>query len=242
MATEQVVLPRKIKRPVLLDKYFYFSMSLLVAAVVVYGFSQTVGQNLIYATPPRPWVVWIHGIVFSSWVVFFIFQSALVRAHKVKLHRLTGWFGAGLGVVIPVLGIWTAIVMDRFVFLHFHFASAKVFFSIQLWDITSFTIPFWLAIYWRRKPEFHRRLVLIATCALTSAAFGRFPILPLEWSYIGVDALILLGVVRDLIINRRFHVVYLYALPALIAGQIFAVQTWLHHPAWWVRVTNAIMG
>lgn len=72
--------------------------------------------------------------------MFFIFQSALVRTHNVKLHRRAGWFGAGLGVVIPVLGIWTAIVMDRFLFLHFHFASVKVFFSIQLWDITSFTL------------------------------------------------------------------------------------------------------
>ena len=43
--------------------------------------------------------------------------------------------------------------------------------------MTSFTVLFWLAIYWRKKPEFHRRLVLIATCALTSAGFGRWPIM-----------------------------------------------------------------
>ncbi len=54
--------------------------------------------------------------------------------------------------------------------------------------------------------------------------------------------LILLGIARDLIVNRRIHVVYRYALPVLIAAQIFAVQIWLHHPAWWVRITNAIIG
>jgi hypothetical protein len=41
--------------------------------------------------------------------------------------------------------------------------------------LTSFTIPFVLAICWRRKPELHRRLMLIASCALTAAAFVRFP-------------------------------------------------------------------
>jgi hypothetical protein len=30
---------------------------------------------------------------------------------------------------------------------------------------------------------------------------------------------------RNLIVNRRIHVVYRYALPALIVCQIFAVQT-----------------
>ena len=114
MATRQVAVPPRGKaRSVLLEKYFYFSMSLLIAAVVVYGFSHTVDQDLIHATPPRPWILWLHGFVFSGWLVFFIFQSALVRTHNVKLHRKTGWFGAGLGALIPVLGIATAIVMDN---------------------------------------------------------------------------------------------------------------------------------
>jgi hypothetical protein len=243
MATRQVaVIPRGKKRSSLLDNYFYFSMSLLVAAVVVYGFSHTVDQNLIHATPPRPWILWAHGIVFSGWLAFFIFQSALVRTHNVKVHRRTGWFGAAMGALIPVLGISTAVVMDKFNFALFHAPKAKLFFSVQSWDMIAFTIPFWLAVYWRRKPEYHRRLVLVATCALTAAGFGRFPFLPIWGFYAGVDALILLGVARDLIVNRRIHVVYRYALPLFVVGQIVAVQLWTRHPEWWVRLTNAIIG
>jgi hypothetical protein len=232
-----------------LNRYFYFSMSLLIAAVVIYGFSHTVDHNLIHATPPRPWILWLHGAVFSGWLVFFIFQSALVRTGNVKLHRLTGWFGAALGVLIPVLGIWTAIVMHRFEFIYFHAEAVQLpptganptFFAIQTIDILSFTIFFWLGIYWRKKPEYHRRLMLVATCVLTAAAFGRMPMVSHMWFYAGVDALVLLGVARDLIVNRRIHVVYRYALPALIVCQIFAVRIWLHQPAWWVSVTNAII-
>jgi hypothetical protein len=232
-----------------LDKYFYFCMSLLVTAVVIYGFSHTVNDDLFHATPPRPWILWLHGAVFTAWLGFFIFQSALVRTGNVKLHRLTGWFGAALGVLIPVLGISTAIIMHRFDFVYYHADTVlstptganPTFFAIQAVDILSFTVFFWLAIYWRKKPEYHRRLVLIATCALTAAAFGRFPMMSHTWFYAGVDMLVALGVVRDLIVNRTIHVVYRYALPALIVCQTFAIQIWLHHPAWWVKLSNAII-
>jgi hypothetical protein len=232
-----------------LNKYFYFCMSLLIAVVVIYGFSHTINDNLLQATPPRPWILWLHGAVFTSWLGFFIFQSALVRTGNVKLHRMTGWFGAALGVLMPVLGISTAIIMHRFEFIHFHADAVQLpptganptFFAIQAVDILSFTVFFWLAIYWRKKPEYHRRLILVATCALTAAAFGRMPMMPQPWFYAGVDALVLLGVVRDRIVNRKIHVVYRYALPALIVCQTFAIQIWLHHPEWWVKLSNAIV-
>ncbi|MFX8414293.1 hypothetical protein ABTL42_19425, partial [Acinetobacter baumannii] len=35
-----------------LDQYFYLSMTLLVSAVVVYGFGRNIGQNLIHADIP----------------------------------------------------------------------------------------------------------------------------------------------------------------------------------------------
>jgi len=104
--------PGLLDRNCLVDRYFYFFMSLLVAAVVVFGFSRTIDRRLIHAVPVRPWVLYVHGIVFFGWVIFFVAQSALVRVHKVKVHRTLGWFGVALGVVIPLLGMWTAITMD----------------------------------------------------------------------------------------------------------------------------------
>ena len=96
------------------DKYFYFAMSLLVAGIVVWGFNHTVEQNLFHAAVPRPLILWFHGGVFSTWVLFFIFQSTLVRTHNVKWHRFFGWFGAALGTAMVALGITTSIVMGRF--------------------------------------------------------------------------------------------------------------------------------
>jgi hypothetical protein len=76
-----------------------------------------------------------------------------------------------------------------------------------------------------------------------AAAFGRFPYLA-DHSifYLGVDSVILLGVARDLLVNRRVHMIYRIALPALIVTQATAVYLFLGAPAWWVRVSHVISG
>jgi uncharacterized membrane protein len=241
MTTRPVAVPRPHSNPAaFLRQYFYFCMSLLIVVVVVYGFSQTIGQNLLHASPLPPFILTIHAIVFPGWVLFFILQSALVRTRNVPLHRTLGWFGLALGVAILVLGYVTAIIMDRFQ-LRQHTLDSPAFLIVQLMDLASFAIPFALAIYWRRRPEYHRRLILIASCGLTDAAFGRFPMLPFALSPGGVDALILLGILRDLIVDRRIHKVYLYAFPLLILFQIFCVQIYLHTSPWWVHIASALL-
>ena len=57
-----------------------------------------------------------------------------------------------------------------------------------------------------------------------------------------LDAVILLGVVRDLLVDRRVHKVYLYGLPALLLGQNVAIYLWRGSPAWWMRVCKETLG
>jgi hypothetical protein len=226
-----------------LEKYFYFSMSLLIAVVVVYGFSHTMGENLIHPSVPRPLLLYFHATIFFGWLVFFIVQTALVRMRNVRMHRRLGWFGAGLGVVIVLLGVSTAITMTRFKIVQLHSKTAVVDMIVSLWDMIAFSVVFALAIYLRKRPEFHRRLMLVATCALSAAAFGRFPFrIAYDYFYAGVDVLILLGVMRDLIVNRRVHPVYLYVLPVFIACQSVVIYTSDHSLRYWVRISHAILG
>lgn len=217
-------------------------MSLVIATVVVYGFSGTVGNRLIHANPPRPILLWVHAALFSSWVAFYILQSALVRIRKVKLHRTLGWAGAALGTSMVVIGFWVAVVMARFD-TRLHRANRDAFLIVPLFDIVAFAIFLGLAILGRTRPERHRRLMLIATGALTGAAFGRMPIMhaPLCF-YGGVDGLILLGAFRDLVVSRRTHTVYMIAIPLLVAGQAAAAQIFLHRAAIWIRVAHGLLG
>jgi hypothetical protein len=227
----------------LIDKYFYFAMSLLVLALVLYGFGHTVNENLLHSSVPRPFILWIHAAAFSAWVLFFILQSSLVRTHNVRVHRTLGWFGAALGAFMVFLGIVTAIIMKRFEVHQLHLARAGLFLSVPFADIICFAALFVLAVYWRRKPEMHRRFIFIATAVLLAAAFGRMPYLGVHTLfYVGVDSVILLGVVRDLLVNRRVHAIYRIALPALIVVQATAVYLFLGAPEWWLRLTNLIAG
>ena len=94
MTTRPLTLPRPYSAPVtLLRQNFYLFMSLLIAVVVVYGFSHTIDHNLLHASPIPPFILTIHAIVFPGWVLFFILQTALVRSRNVRLHRTLGWFG-----------------------------------------------------------------------------------------------------------------------------------------------------
>ncbi|PYT91037.1 MAG: hypothetical protein DMG36_19535 [Acidobacteria bacterium] len=231
------------KRSDLLERYFYLWMSLLIVAVVVYGFSFTIGRNLIHPAIPRPSLLYFHATVFSLWLVFLISQSALIRTHNVALHRRVGWFGVALGAAIPLVGVSIAITMSRFNALKLHQANTEADLVVPLFDMVAFSIPFALAVYWRKKPEIHRRLILVATCALTAAAFGRFPgnLLPPVFFYAGVDLLILLGAVRDLVVMRSIHPVYCYALPAFIAGQVVVMYTNTHHSPLWIKIAHAIL-
>ncbi|HEX6772468.1 MAG TPA: hypothetical protein VF126_10620 [Acidobacteriaceae bacterium] len=227
----------------LLDKYFYFAMSLLIAAIVVAGFSRTVNQNLFHPPVPRPFILWIHAAAFSLWVVFYILQSALVRVHKVKWHRLLGWFGAGLAAFMAPLGIATAVIMGRFDKHVENIKDANTFLSVPFADMLIFPTLIGLAIYWRRKPELHRRLLFVGTCCLLDAAFGRFDFLSKYTLYFfALDAVILLGVARDLLVNRRVHIVYRVALPSLLVIQVFVIYLYRGAPAWWFNIGHAILG
>ena len=227
----------------LVDKYFYLAMSLLIAGLVVWGFHATVNPNLIHASPPRPLLLWFHGAVFSSWVLFYILQSALVRTHNVKVHRFLGWFGAGLAATMVVLGFVIAVVMARFDWYTLHEPGTDIFLSVPWGDMVEFAPCVLLAILWRKKPELHRRLLFIATCVLLDAAFGRNDYLfNHNLFYFCVDAVILLGVVRDLLVNRSVHKVYRVALPALIVCQTLQIYLFRGAPAWWHTLTSRIVG
>jgi hypothetical protein len=168
-----------VRRGSLLDRYFYFLMSFPIAAVVVYGFSRTIGKHLIHPVIPRPSILYLHAAVFTAWLGFFPLQSLLVRARNVKWHRRIGWFGTGIAATMLILGVVTAITMARFSAVKLHRSDTDFGLMIPLFDMLCFGSTIALAIYWRKKAEYHRRLMFIATCALTSAGFARFPDLPL---------------------------------------------------------------
>jgi hypothetical protein len=235
---------RVVGRGGLIDRYFYFAMSLVIAGVVISGFSQTVSRRLLHPAVPRPFLLWIHGIAFSSWVAFYIFQSALVRTHNVRLHRTLGWFGVALGGFMVPLGFAVSTIMARFDAHVLHLSGADAFLIAPYYDMIMMPLILTLAIAWRKKPELHRRLLFILTCHLTDAAWGRFPGYAMQnvYFYAAADALMLFGVLRDIVVDKRVHKVYVYTLPALAICQFFVMYTDLHALPWWMAIAHRIVG
>jgi hypothetical protein len=209
------------KATVKTPRRFYLAMSLMMLALVTYGFSNTIGSGLLHTQRPVRDVMLlsIHGAVFYAWMLFMVAQAALIRLRHIRLHRLLGWFGAADAVLVVIMGLWAT----------FHQPAPFALGMVGVLSMAGFGIPVALAILWRKLPAYHRRLLLIGTAMLTNAAFARFPgsYLPGHFFYAGTDFLIAIGVARDLWKERSIHVVYRYAMPILLAAEIAVLI-----PAW----------
>jgi hypothetical protein len=233
------------------DEYFYFSMALLFIAIKLFAALQSSGAAASYVegdTPihpaaSRPWILWAHNVAFSAWFLFFLFQSTLVRAQRIKWCRIFGWFGAGLGFVMVPIGIATAVVKGREELAALWGLGAVANLLTRFFDVIAFGVFLSLAVLYRKHPEFHRRFIFIATCGLLATAFTRFDfILNHSLFFPLVDLLIVLGVLRDLMVDRRVHKVYLTAFPALIVVQAVITFAWQYNSAWWLGIAHTILG
>jgi hypothetical protein len=233
-----------------LRKNFYFTMAVVIAAVVVYGFSQTFAVNLEHPPYPRPWILYVHATVFPLWILLFLTQTALVRRGSTGVHRSLGPFGLALGALLPIVAITTAIVMDRLHAVHGeepYFYPA--FFIVHINDEVAFVALVGLAALLRTKREFHSRLMFLGAAILTDAPFSRFPAfqarpfaITLGIAYACVDLLILCGVTRDWLLEKRINAVYRFALPALVGGQAITTAIFATAPSWWLAISHRIIG
>jgi hypothetical protein len=218
-------------------------MSLVMAGLSVWGFSRTVDVRLLHAAPPRPLLLWIHAAIFSAWVGLFVAQSALVRVRKVSVHRALGLFGAALAATMVVSGFIVSVVMLRFEITVLNRKTVAPFLSILWADMIIFGACMALAIYFRKRPEYHRRLVFMASCQLMQAAFVRFDYIGYHALYYpALDLLIVAGILRDIVVDGRVNRIYLYVFPAMIVLQAWATYLERVNPSWWQAATQAVLG
>jgi hypothetical protein len=207
------------------------------------GFSHTVDARLLHARPPRPVLLWFHGVAFSAWIVLFITQSALVRVRKVSVHRTLGWLGAALAATMVVSGFVVSVVVIRFDVTVLNLKNVVRFLPILWCDMFIFGACMALAVYFRKRPEYHSRLVFMASCQLMQAAFVRFHYIGYhDLFYPALDVLIVAGMLRDLVVDRRVNKVYLYVFSAMITLQAFASYLERVNPRWWQATAQTILG
>jgi hypothetical protein len=241
MATDAVLRPVSTRRPTYrpvnraVERTFYTSMAILLCASVYIGFSATYFQaGLIHAPLPSP-ILHIHGAVFTLWMLLFLIQAALISARRVQWHRSLGTIAFCLPPIMIILGIMAAIdALHRGV--RIGPLDPAISASIPLIGITVFAIVIYASWRARRRPDAHKRLILIATTGLTGAAFGRFPwarlgVPPAAGAASGVGILLLLLLAYELLSIRRIHRSTMWAAPLAFASIALAVPIGMT-PAW----------
>ena len=63
--------------------------------------------------PPAPPVVHLHALVFVTWMLLLLTQTALVSSGNVKLHRSLGLWGIAHATAILLIGLMIQLVASR---------------------------------------------------------------------------------------------------------------------------------
>jgi hypothetical protein len=227
---------------VALNATLYLGFALTIAFVVAFGFGQTFNRAVVHPRFPLPGILFLHIGLFAAWVVLLVTQAAFIRFNRRTWHWQLGLVGIVLGASMPFVGVATAILMT-----HFHVATGHPHgvssLAMPFSDMLAFGIAFWLAIHWRRNPAFHARLMLLASCALTGAAFARFPswLVPNNFFYVAVEMLVIAAMSLDWLTSRRIHPVFGYGLLSLAGIHATAMWLFITAPPVWVAVAHAIL-
>ncbi len=156
------------------DRWFFTGMAAACALTVFVGFAPTYYLKGITGAPEISPLVHLHGILATAWMLLFLTQTALVATHRTGLHRRLGVLGAGLAVLLVVVGFMTGVTAARLGVTPPGGPPPLAFLSVPLGTITAFTILAGVGLYHRRRSEIHRRLMLLATIALLAPALARF--------------------------------------------------------------------
>lgn len=156
-------------------RHFYFHMALACAAVAFLGFAPTYFVPLARGSlPVTPSMIHVHGIVFFAWSLFFVFQAWLAASGEVRRHRSVGIVGVSLATAMTIFGFMAGVVsMQRAAAVGQQ--DAGIAFSIVPWTgILFFAVVFAIGVAMARKPETHKRLMLLAGISLLDAPIARW--------------------------------------------------------------------
>jgi hypothetical protein len=157
------------------DHVFFSAMALSMMATVFVGFAHSYYLAGIFGAPLPSLIIHVHGAAFTCWILMLVTQTSLVAAGRVQIHRqlgIAGFLLAGLMVILGVLAATDALARGagRTGF------DPKFFYVIPMTDMLNFATLVYFAYRFRLNPPAHKRLILIATTALLTAAFARWPL------------------------------------------------------------------
>jgi hypothetical protein len=170
-APATIAVPQRARR---FRPSFFFWMTLAMCLFVFGGFgAHSFVPALKGEFPPAPPIVHLHAVVFVSWMILLVTQSALVGAGNVKLHRSLGLWGIAHATAIMMLGLSLQLIATRGA-MDKGFAPGTDGLYLGLCAFAGFSLMFTLAIRDRQRPEIHKRMILFAMLPVLPPGVNRF--------------------------------------------------------------------
>jgi hypothetical protein len=155
-------------------KYFYFYMALSCAAVAFLGFAPTYWLPMAARTFKSNPIIHIHGLVFFSWTLYFSFQTWLAASGRIARHRAVGLVGISFATAMTIFGTLATINAMK-VAASLGLKDEGIAFAIVPFsDLLFFAVVVMLAIGAVKRPEAHKRLMLLAAISILDAAVARW--------------------------------------------------------------------
>jgi uncharacterized membrane protein YozB (DUF420 family) len=242
------------------DHWFYIAAGLLVILLNVAGFGPALIDESMRNGQPSLLVI-IHGVVASAWLLLFLAQATLVATGRTSIHRRLGVVAPALTVVVVVLIFQTTIEVVRRGYdlsgdlLRPAAAPGAPVPSVAELDgglngfVSALNFGILVAAGWwyRRRPEIHKRLMLVALLSLTPVpvahlagyVIGRWPDLfgPARIALFAANLLLFAGAAHDKVTRGRIHPISVWVPLALIAVALVAAAVsqsspWREFAAW----------
>jgi hypothetical protein len=219
----------------------YIVAGLACVSIALIGFARTYYLKSLFGTPTLPALINVHGVIMSSWCILFLVQAYLVATHRVRLHRRLGILGAALAILVVAMGTYitieaTAREVRSHVVRQFHFL-----FGLNLVNLLVFAILVVSALTLRSRPEFHKRLMLMATLSILAPAVARITLLfthnPMSQILV-LDFCVLVFVCSDTVRHRRLHPAFGWG-GALLIGSFHLTAVALA-AKWWLPFVERV--
>jgi hypothetical protein len=217
---------------------FFFYMAIVGILAVLIGFARTFIFPLAVGSFRAPAIIHIHGAFAFSWICLFMLQVLLIHMRNYKTHARLGILGliiaTGVSVTMIPAGLF-AVQRDL------QQGLGESAYSTIIGVLTSGAIFLALVIagmLTRRKPQTHKRLMLLATIVVLWPAWFRFrhyfPSVPrpdIWFALVLSDSLIVVAWIRDKIKTGRIHPVLGWVGLCIIVEQTAEVICF-DHPVW----------
>lgn len=218
---------------------FYVTMAAICVAIAFGGFFMTYWAQVVRGTFTGSPMLHLHGLLFSLWTLFFLSQAMLVANRQLKRHRAWGLAGISLATAMLFTGLAVTIQVLA-ARVDEYGDAARAFAIVPITSMFLFGAFVTAALVNLRRPEWHKRLMLVATVSLLQAALARFFLLALFGSGPGfrpglgpplaiersmpagfiADLLIVAAMIHDRRTHGRVHPAYWWGLGFLVAVQL----------------------